>query len=61
VGFLGSSLPVQSFDTQESEFVGDGRTAANPRAVEKGKCSNVPFWSQNDYPWGVLHNPAAGG
>jgi len=59
VGFLGSSLPVQSFDTQESEFVGDGRTAANPRAVEKGKCSNVPFWSQNDYPWGVLHNRLA--
>ena len=56
VGFLASSLPVQSFDTQEAQFVGHGRTVVNPRAVEKGICSNIPFWSQNDYPWGVLHN-----
>ena len=55
-GFFASSLPIESFDCVKSTFLGKGRTIENPEAVERGHCSNIPFWSQNESPWGVLHN-----
>jgi cellobiose phosphorylase len=63
-GFLASSLPVKSFECTKSIFVGNDRTIENPAVVEKGICTNTPFWSLNEFPWGVLHNsvelPASG-
>lgn len=39
-GFLASTLPVESFDTDRDEFIGLYRNEGNPIAVEQGKCSN---------------------
>jgi len=55
-GFFSSSLPVRSFETVKSIFIGRGRTLENPIAVEKGACTNALIWGTNEFPWGVLHN-----
>lgn len=55
-GFLASSLPVKSFECTKSIFVGKGRTIDNPAGVERGMCTNTPYWSLNEFPWGVLHH-----
>ena len=52
-GFLASSVPVRSYECVKNFFVGRDRTMANPVAVERGICANTPFWSLNEYPWGV--------
>ncbi|HEX3043278.1 MAG TPA: glycosyl transferase [Bacillota bacterium] len=39
-GFLASVLPVESFDTDREEFIGNYHNEGNPVAVERGKCSN---------------------
>lgn len=37
-GFLASTLPVASFDTDRDEFVGQYRHEGQPKAVERGEC-----------------------
>lgn len=39
-GFMASTLPVESFDTDRDEFIGRYRHEGTPIAVESGKCSN---------------------
>ena len=39
-GFLASTLPVESFDTDREEFIGRYRHEGTPIAVERGKCSD---------------------
>ena len=39
-GFMVSTLPVESFETDRDEFIGLYRNEGNPIAVERGKCSN---------------------
>jgi N,N'-diacetylchitobiose phosphorylase len=39
-GFLASSLPVTSYDTDRDVFIGKYRSESNPISVENGKCSN---------------------
>jgi cellobiose phosphorylase len=56
IGFMASSLPVKSFETIKEMFLGVGGDFNNPAAVVDGKCSNTTFWSENEYPWGVLQN-----
>jgi cellobiose phosphorylase len=55
-GFFTVSEPVTSYDAIKNNFIGPGRDVDNPEAVEKGACTNTEFWSQAEYPWGVLHN-----
>jgi len=55
-GFFSVSEPVTSYETIKDYFLGVGRDYDHPIAVEKGKCTNTDFWSQDQYPWGVLHN-----
>ncbi|MDA2929533.1 hypothetical protein MYX84_06235 [Acidobacteria bacterium AH-259-O06] len=40
-GFFSSSLPVRSFETTRSIFVGRNRTVKNPRCVEEGICTGM--------------------
>lgn len=37
-GFLASTLPVVSFDTDRDEFIGTYRHEGQPKAVERGEC-----------------------
>jgi N,N'-diacetylchitobiose phosphorylase len=39
-GFLASTLPVETFDTDRDVFLGRYRHEGNPRAVEQGRCFN---------------------
>ena len=56
IGFMASSLPVKSFETSKEMFLGIGGDFNNPSQVIDGKTSNTEFWSENEYPWGVLQN-----
>ena len=55
-GFFSVSEPVSSYETIKDNFLGIGRDYDNPQAVENGKCTSTDFWSQAQYPWGVLQN-----
>lgn len=54
-GFLTSSEQVESFDTIQDEFLGNG-DLWRPQAVDAGKCTNTPVWGENEFPWGVIQN-----
>ncbi len=56
IGFMASSLPVKGFETGKERFLGVPGDFSNPAQVVDGKCSNTNFWSENEYPWGVLQN-----
>lgn len=58
-GFFSSSLPIESFTTSREMFMGIPGDFNVPAQVVSGKCSNDSFWSENEYPWGVLHNEVA--
>ncbi|MEJ0055694.1 MAG: hypothetical protein WDN75_08630 [Bacteroidota bacterium] len=55
-GFMASSLPVKTFETNKEKFMGIPGDFNSPAQVVDGKCSNTGFWSDNEYPWGVLQN-----
>jgi len=55
-GFFSVSAPVTSYETVRNNFLGTGGDYDHPLAVEKGICSNTDFWSEADYPVGVLNN-----
>jgi N,N'-diacetylchitobiose phosphorylase len=40
-GFMASTLPVASFETDRDEFIGRYRHEGTPAAVEKGSCANT--------------------
>jgi len=44
--FFTSTSKYEGFDCNRISFVGDGRTSANPLAVEKGRCSNNISWGR---------------
>ncbi len=52
LSYIGTSLPVTSFDCNPIEFVGQYRSESNPIGVEKGKCCNS--LSESDNCIGVL-------
>lgn len=56
LGFMMSSLPVKSFETSKENFMGIAGDFENPAALIRGKCTNTGFWSENEFPWGVLQN-----
>lgn len=56
IGFMASSLPVKSFETSKEMFLGITGDFSNPAQVIDGKSSNTEFWSENEFPWGVLQN-----
>ena len=56
IGFMSSSLPIKGFETGKERFLGIPGDFTNPAQVVDGKCSNTNFWSENEYPWGVLQN-----
>lgn len=45
-GFMMSDRAPNGWDTNRASFVGAGRTLANPRAVEQGRCSNTPSYAE---------------
>ena len=55
-GYLTSNIPVTSFETIRSKFLGYGSNMAKPDEIANGTLSNTEFWSEDDFPWGVLHN-----
>src|SRR5258706_6084450 len=55
-GFFSVSEPITSYETIKDNFLGTHGDYDHPYAVEKGTCSNTDFWSEADYPVGVLHN-----
>lgn len=55
-GFFSVSDPITSFETIKDNFLGIGKDYDHPEAVEKGKCTNTDFWSEAQYPYGVLQN-----
>ncbi len=55
-GFFSASIPVESFETIRRKFLGPMQNFAEPREVLEGRLSNTEFWSEDDFPWGVLQN-----
>jgi cellobiose phosphorylase len=55
-GFFSVNEPVTSYETIKDKFLGVGKDYDHPEAVEKDKCTNTDFWSEAQYPWGVLQN-----
>lgn len=55
-GYFSVSEPVTSYETIKSHFLGVGRDYDHPQAVETGRCTNTDFWSEAEYPCGVLQN-----
>lgn len=55
-GFLSMNAPVSSYETIRRKFLGSKLKFSVPREVVDGKLSNTDFWSEDDYPWGVLHS-----
>jgi cellobiose phosphorylase len=53
-GFLSANLPVKSHEAIRRLFLGDRLDFARPQEVADGKLSNTDFWSEDDFPWGVL-------
>ena len=56
MGFMSSSMPVKSYETIKEKFLGINGNLNHPDEVIHGHCSNTNFWSENEYPWGVLQN-----
>jgi cellobiose phosphorylase len=54
-GFFSADAPVASYETIRRKFLGSALDIAKPAEVIEGKLSNTDFWSEDDYPWGVLH------
>jgi len=54
IGFLSASLPVTSYETIRRDFLGSRLDFASPLEIMAGKLSNTEFWSEDDFPWGVL-------
>lgn len=55
-GFFSVSEPITSYETIKDNFIGIGGDYDHPFVVENGECTNTDFWSQSQYPWGVLQN-----
>ncbi len=55
-GFFSVSEPVKSYETIKENFLGKGGDYDHPAAIQKGQCTNTDFWSEAEYPYGVLHN-----
>ncbi len=53
-GFLSANVPVVTFETIRRNFLGSRLDFARPQEVADGKLSNINFWSEDDFPWGVL-------
>lgn len=53
-GFMSSSLPVSSYDTDRDVFIGNYHHEGNPAAVEGGKCFNST--AQGGNPCAALQN-----
>jgi cellobiose phosphorylase len=53
-GFFGANVPIGSFETIRRKFLGSRLDFAKPDEVAEGKLSNTTFWSEDDFPWGVL-------
>jgi cellobiose phosphorylase len=53
-GFLSANTPVKSFETIRRLFLGTKLDFAHPKEVADGKLSGTNFWSEDDFPWGVL-------
>jgi len=56
IGFMASSAPLTGFETGKERFLGVAGDFNHPAQVVDGKCTNSNFWSENEYPWGVLQN-----
>ena len=54
-GYLSVNTPVSSYETIRRKFLGNAQDFAKPQEVLEGELSNTDFWSEDDYPWGVLH------
>lgn len=55
-GFMAGSAAPNSYECVKQNFLGAGRTSRNPIQVERGQCASQQIWSDNEYPWGVLHH-----
>jgi cellobiose phosphorylase len=55
-GFFSVNEPLTSYETIKDNFIGTGRDYDHPVAIEKGSCTKSNFWSEADYPCGVLQN-----
>lgn len=53
-GFFSANVPVRSFETIRRNFLGSRLDFARPQEVVDGKLSDTNFWSEDDFPWGVL-------
>jgi N,N'-diacetylchitobiose phosphorylase len=53
-GFMASTSPVESFDTDRDVFLGLYRSEGNPESVERGRCSNSI--ALGGTPCGSVHN-----
>ena len=53
-GFLSAGVPVASFETNRRKFLGSRLDFARPDEVVEGNLSNTNFWSEDDFPWGIL-------
>ena len=53
--FLASSLPVKSFDCDNTTFFGRRIDLNRPEAVVKGRCASQPAFGFTGFPLGVLH------
>ncbi len=54
-GYLSANIPVNSFETIRSKFLGYSSNMARPEEINAVVLSNTEFWSEDDYPWGVLY------
>lgn len=63
-GYFSVSEPVVAYECIKDSFLGLQRNYDHPAALKNDRLSNTPFWSQADYPVGVLQNavqlPAGG-
>lgn len=53
-GFFSVNGPVESYETTRRKFLGSNLKFSEPQEVMDGQLSNTDFWSEDDYPWGVL-------
>ncbi|MCK5850409.1 MAG: hypothetical protein KAH23_05790, partial [Kiritimatiellae bacterium] len=44
--FLTTDMKIKSWDVNRASFVGNGRTLANPLALERGKCTKTPAYAE---------------
>ena len=60
-GFMTSTLPVESFDTDRDVFLGRYRSESNPESVERGRCSNSIALGRHPLRLAAQHNPTRTG